>query len=305
MRKIVLLFAMLSLLLSCIESHDASNQQSTGSNRYNYKKTKLLIETVRRGAEIVQSQGIDALREFEKYQKNQDIYFYIYRLSDFLCIYHGEDSTRINTLVKNEFDIIGRPIKDLVREALRDTIDNPDAWVHFNWPTPNDIFPTWKSSCHRKIKMLDGTEAFIGAGMYGYISEQEFLRISVNKACRIIALKGDSSLAIIQSPKSPYFFFDCSIFIYDFFGNSIIDPSYRKNSKLNLLVFEDATNHHPFKAIADQLKIKEDSWNALQFNSHESMNIRKKIIYCRNARFNGRDVIVGSMMDAPISVWFK
>jgi hypothetical protein len=301
----ILLFAVICILSSCNRSKDKPIIRNSNLNNYDYKRTKLLLNTVQKGAEIFQNEGIEALKVYEKTQRFHDIYFYIYRNSDAFCIYHGEDSTKINNSVQDQIDFFGKPIHNLIIEALSDTIDNPDAWAHFNWPRPDNIFPTWKTSCHRKVILKDGTEGYIGAGMYGYISEKEFIKISVKKACRLMTIKGDSSLVYIQSPQSPFEFFDCFIFVYDFNGNSIIDPSYKKNSKSNLLLFKDVTNHFPFKSIAEQLKTNDETWNMLQFTLPESMNIRKKVIYCRKTKLGKKDVIVGSMIDAPQSIWFK
>ncbi len=305
-RCIVLLFFITTgLLSSCSDSRNTPGERNSNTNNYDYKRTKLLLTTVQKAAEIFQTKGLEALKAYEKTQRYHDIYFYIYRKSDALCIYHGEDSTKINLMVKDQTDFLGKPIQSLILEALSDSINNPDAWVHFNWPRPENIFPTWKTACHRNVVLKDGSAGFIGAGMYGYFSEKEFIRISVKKACSLLAQKGDSSLEYIQSPQSPFVFFDCFIFIYDFNGNSIIDPSYKKDSKSNLLLFRDVTNHYPFKSIAEQLKTKDETWNMLQFTSPESMNIKKKVIYCRRTKFRNKFVIVGSMIDAPQAAWFK
>ncbi len=302
---VLIIFMATSFILSCSDRKDNLGQRNSDINNYDYKRTKLLLKTVQKGAEIFQNEGLDALKAYEKTQRFHDIYFYIYRKSDELCIYHGEDSTKINLMVKDQIDFLGKPIQNLISEALSDTINNPDAWVHFNWPRPDNIFPTWKTACHRKVVLKDGSEGFIGAGMYGYISEKEFIKISVKKACSLMASEGDSSLEYIQSPQSPFMFFDCFIFVYDFNGNSIIDPSYKKNSKINLLLFRDVTNHFPFRSIAEQLKVSDETWNMLQFTSPESMNIRKKVIYCRKTKLGNKEVIVGSMIDAPQATWFK
>ncbi len=303
---IVLLLLLTTCFISSCTDHKANpGQRNSTTGNYDYKRTTLLLNTVEEAAEIFQNEGLEALKAYEKTQISNGIYFYIYRNSDAFCIYHGEDSIKINRVVTDQTDLFGKPIHNLILEALSDTINNPDAWAHFNWPRPDNIFPTWKTACHRKVVLKDGSDGYIGAGMYGYISEKEFIKISVKKACTLLSVKGDSSLEYIQAPQSPFVFFDCFIFIYDFNGNSIIDPSYKKESKSNLLLFRDATNHFPFKAIAEELKTTDETWNILQFTSPESMNIRKKVIYCRKTKLRNKYVIVGSMIDAPQSTWFK
>jgi hypothetical protein len=298
--NILLILSVLFFFVSC----KRQNNEHHTFNNYSYKKTKILIRIIDKAADILENKGLEALKKYDKSISFEEIYLYVYRVSDAMCFYHGEDSTKINKAITDQTDYLGKRIHHLIVNALEDK-NNPDSWVHFNWSRPNNIFPIWKSSTHRKVKMPDGNEVYIGAGIYGYISEREFIRISVDNAVDIIGEKGYDAIDILQEPKNEFTFFDSFIFIYDFEGNSIIDPTYKDGSTYNILEFQDASNQKPFLLIKNNLQKNKSSWGQIQYKDNNSMNLKKKIIYAKSSLLDGKKIIVGAMINAPTSIWFK
>jgi signal transduction histidine kinase len=291
----------ISFLFSC-ENH--KHEEGT-FNDYSYKKTKILIKIIDKAAEILEQDGIDALKKYDESITFEEIYFYVYRLDDALCIYHGEDSTKQNKAILNQKDYLGKNIHNLIVSAINNET-NKDSWVHFNWSRPHNIFPIWKSSAHRKVKLSNGDYVYLGAGIYGYIAEREFIRISVENADALIKDKGIDALQILQSPTSEFTFYDSFIFIYDFDGNSIIDPTYKDGSNNNLLDFIDASNQKPFLLIKNNLTDGNiSSWGQIQYKDNTSMNLKKKIIYAKKSILNDTEIIIGAMINSPKSIWFK
>lgn len=271
---------------------------------YSYRKTILVVNIVQKAAEILESKGLDALKKFNNSLDYPEFYLYVYGVKDAYCYYHGADSTKIGKSISDQIDYLGKPIHHLIVNALQDD-DNPDNWIHYNWPRPHDIFPTWKSACHKKVTLKNGVEVYVGAGIYGKISESEFIRISVDNAVELINRKDTAAVEIFKSPQSAFTFFDSFIFIYDTEGKAIIDPTYKDGSNLNLRDFRDASNHKPFDNLVKNLEKEDYAWGQIQYKDPSSMNLRKRIIYARKTKLNNIDVIVGSMIESPKSVWFN
>ncbi|MBN2254594.1 MAG: hypothetical protein JW736_02705, partial [Deltaproteobacteria bacterium] len=178
-------------------------------------------------------------------------------------------------------------------------------WVHFYWNRPNGLFLEWKSACNLAVTMPDGTKCYVGGGHYGIGAELEFAKIAVANADHLLKARGKEALPELLSPAGPYFFHDTAVFLLNEDGRSIIDPVFKKRYERDLLKFKDAVGHYPFTHLLRMLKTENEAQIVLYAHSPYSMNNKKKIIYARRGTMDGAPVIVGTVIDAPQSVWQK
>ena len=151
--------------------------------------------------------------------------------------------------------------------------------------------------------MPDGTRCFVGGGHYGIGAELEFARIAVTDADHLLKTRGEKTLPELLSPAGPYFFHGTAVFLLQENGQSIIDPILKKCYARDLLKFKDAVGHYSFKHLLQRLKAENEAQIVLYANAPMSMNMRKKIIYARRSMMEKNPVIVGTVIDAPRSVW--
>ena len=273
--------------------------------QYTYRITRELVKTVTEAKNLLEEKGPDAYVLLDRMNSDQlSIYVYLYRSSDALCLYHGENPTLVGKHLGSFVDHLGKPLHKLVTSEIRNPY-NPHGWIHYYWHRPKDLFLDWKSSCNLAVTMPDGTKCYVGGGAYGIGAEIEFARIAVNSANHLLETKGATALRELLSPTGPYFFYDTAVFILRKNGRSIIDPILKTDFQREVLPFKDSMGHYPFKHLLKNLEKQSEAQIPLYTRTSESMNLQKKIIYAQRGIFENEPVIVGTVIDAPQSIWMQ
>ncbi len=273
--------------------------------QYTFRATRELVRTVEQAEKLLEAQGPAAFATLDEMKSAQlGIYLYVYRLSDAMCLYHGETPSQVGTRLDIFRDQLGKPMHQQVLAAINDPL-NPHGWVHYYWHRPQDMFQGWKSSCHLKATFPDGTEVYVGGGIYGIGAEAEFARIAVAGAVRLLRAEGEQALEALKSPTGPYFFHNTGIFILHENGETIVDPVLKGRVNRNLAAYRDAMGREPFGHLLRALRTQENVQVPLYARSPSSMNPSKKIIYAQPGELAGEAVIVGTIIDSPHSVWLR
>jgi signal transduction histidine kinase len=121
-----------------------------------------LMTLVREGATVVEERGEQAYPEFRtKGSKwfRDNTYFFLWTM-DGIRVFHAADPAGEGTDVSDMKDILGRPIGQQFLEVAHSP--SGEGWVHYMYPEPGDIFPTWKSTFNRAATLIadQGKEAF-------------------------------------------------------------------------------------------------------------------------------------------------
>ncbi len=271
--------------------------------QYTFRVTRKLVKTVTEAKMLLEEKGDKAFPLLDKMKSNQmDIYLYVYRLSDGMCLYHGENRALVGTRLDKFTDELGKPLHKLISHEIKNPL-NRYGWVHFYWNRPQGLFLEWKSACNLEAKLPDGTECYVGGGHYGIGSELEFARIAVINAEYLLKTRGKEALAELLTPAGLYFFHDTAVFLLNENGRSIIDPIFKKRYERDLLKFKDSVGHYPFKHLLEKLKTETESQVVLYAHSPYSMNDQKKVIYARRCMMEEKPVIVGTVINTPRSAW--
>jgi len=294
---LVFLCVIIGRLLYLMKTHDELYRQ------YTFRVTRELVKTVTEAKTLLEEKGDKAFPLLDKMKSDQlGLYLYVYRLSDALCLYHGENPALVGTRLDTFTDQLGKPLHKLISREIKNP-RNRYGWIHYYWNRPHGLFLEWKSSCNLEARLPDGTECYVGGGHYGIGSELEFARIAVIDAEHLLKTHGKGALVELLTPAGPYFFYDTAVFLLHENGQSIIDPVFKKLYERNLLEFKDAVGHYPFKNLLQKLKTETEAQVVLYARSPLSMNDQKKIIYARRCMMDGKPVIVGTVINAPRSAW--
>ncbi len=271
--------------------------------QYAFRVTRELVKTVTEAKTLLEEKGEKAFPLLDKMRSTQmGLYLYVYRLSDGMCLYHGEDPALVDTRLDKFTDQLGKPLHKLISREIKNPL-NRHGWVHFYWNRPHGLFLEWKSACNLAVTLPDGTDCYVGGGHYGVGAELEFARIAVINADHLLKTRGEEALAELLTPAGPYFFHNTSVFLLRENSRSIIDPVLKERYERDMLEFKDAVGHYPFKQLLRRLKTETEAQVVLYAHSPLSMNNQKKIIYARRCTMGGDPVIVGTVIDAPRSAW--
>jgi len=217
-------------------------------------------------------------------------------------VYHGNNPDWVGRRLDTFTDELGKNVHELINAQLENP-RNPHGWVHYHWHRPHGLFLEWKSSCNRPVTLPDGTACYVGCGLHGLGTELEFARIAVTEAEYLLTTRGEQALAELLSPASVFFFYGTAVFVLRSDGTSIIDPVLKTRQERDLGSYQDAVGRYPFRFLLRRLAESSEAQVILYQHSPTSMNVQKKMLYARTCRMGDERVIVGTVIDAPRSVW--
>ncbi|HET9429801.1 MAG TPA: cache domain-containing protein, partial [Chitinophagaceae bacterium] len=110
-----------------------------------------LMDLVREAAKEFEQKGEMAFPEFRqkgtKWNRN-DEYFFVWTL-DGIRFFHAANPAGEGLSMSDTKDVLGRPWGRMFLEAGKSP--GGEGWIHYMYPEPGDIFPTWKSSFVKRV----------------------------------------------------------------------------------------------------------------------------------------------------------
>jgi len=293
---IIILIFLVLFLAGCSKKYD-----NLDLSMYKYRDTKNLVKFVYDAAKILENEGVVGLDYFcnnrQRFQ-TKDHYLYIYDM-DCNNIFHSGMEHLENTNLIDVTDKNGKEIAKLTLDALKDP-NNPHAWVHYSWWEPGKFYPVPKSSCHFKVTTPEGKEFFVGGGINYPQEEQEFIRIIVDDAAKLIKKKGQSAFAEIADPTSQYNYRDVTVFAFRSNGDIVISPVLDDSlSKIQLMECTDEVGHKPFLKVLNALKENDSVWEVFLAKNRFRRELIKKCMYIRKTDLDGETIYVGAITDLP------
>jgi len=154
-----------------------------------------LMALVREGAAVLEQQGEAAYPTFrEEGSKwfHGETYFFVWKM-DGTRVFHAANPAgegRNDMAIK---DVLGRPFGRMIYET--GTSPSGEGWLHYMYPEPGDIFPTWKSSFVKRVTYPSGEQHILGCGIYNMQMDEAFVQDVVNRAAALIEAHGEKPLA--------------------------------------------------------------------------------------------------------------
>ncbi|MDH4232504.1 MAG: cache domain-containing protein [Nitrospirota bacterium] len=200
-----------------------------------------LMALVREGAVIFEKQGEKAYAEFRKQGSKwfrDDTYFFVWEM-DGTRVFHAANPAGEGQNMGSMKDIIGRPIGKMIIDAAGSP--SGEGWIHYMYPEPGDIFPTWKSTFVKRVAFPSGKPHIIGCGIYNMQMDRAFIEDVVNRAATLLAEQGKDAFGQLRDRTGPFVFMDTYVFVDNMDGVELMNPAFPSLEGKNLIDLKDLT----------------------------------------------------------------
>ena len=134
-------------------------------------------------------------------------------------------------------DLLGRPFGKMILEAAGSP--SGEGWVHYMYPEPGDIFPTWKSTFVKRVTFPSGKQYVIGCGIYNMQMDKAFIEDVVNRAAALVADRGKEAFGQLRDKTGPFVFMDTYVFVDTPDGTELVNPAQPSLEGKNLIDLRD------------------------------------------------------------------
>ncbi|MGE5243748.1 MAG: cache domain-containing protein [Betaproteobacteria bacterium] len=207
-----------------------------------------LMALVREGAAVLTDRGEEAYPDFrQKGSKwfRDDTYFFVWTL-DGTRAFHAADPASEGQNVTGLKDIVGRPFGRMILEAAASP--SGEGWIHYMYPEPGNIFPTWKSTFVKRVTFTSGQQVAVGCGIYNMQMDKAFVEDVVNRAATLVAARGKDAFGELRDRTGPFVFMDTYVFVDTPEGVELVNPAQPSLEGTSLMGLTDVKG----KAVADE-----------------------------------------------------
>lgn len=249
---------------------------------------------VRDAAAVFEMKGENAFPEFRKKGTkwfHDDSYFFVWTL-DGIRTFHAANPAGEGLNVSGMKDVLGRPWG----KQFLDVAASPkgEGWVHYMYPEPGDIFPTWKSSFLKRVTFPSGKQYLVGCGIYHMDMDKAFIEDVVNRAALLVEEKGMGAFSQLRDKTGPFVFMDTYVFVDSPDGTELLNPAQPSLEGKRLMDLKDLKGKF---IVQDYIRIaleKGSGWIDYYWYQPGNNTLALKKTYVRKAQFNGQTYIIGS-----------
>jgi signal transduction histidine kinase len=253
-----------------------------------------LMKLVREGAIILEKQGERAYPQFrEKGSKwfSDDTYFFVWTM-DGIREFHAADPSGEGQNVSRIEDILGRPWGQMFLNVAASS--SGEGWVHYMYPEPGGIFPTWKSTFLKRVTLPSGKQRLIGCGIYNMQMDKAFIEDVVDRAAALIAQRGKSAFTELRDKKGPFVFMDTYVFVNTPDGIELVNAGHPSLEGRNAIDLKDVQGTPIVRNyIAAAMKDGKAWVSYYWYRPGENIPMRK-LTYVRKVQSGDVTYIVGS-----------
>ncbi|MFY9465468.1 MAG: cache domain-containing protein [Sediminibacterium sp.] len=258
-----------------------------------------LKANVHEAAAIFAAKGEKAFPEFRKEGSkwfHDDTYFFVWTM-DGVRLFHAADSAHEGINVSDMKDALGRPIGKMFLETGSGA--SGEGWIHYMYPEPGDIFPTWKSTYVKRVTFPSGIQYLVGCGIYNMQMDQSFIEDVVDRASRLIAEKGSYAFPALRDKMGSFVFMNTYVFVQSTDGTELVNAAQPSFEGKNLIDLKDLKGK---KIIRDQIQLameKGAAWMDCYWYTPGDNRPALKRTYVRKVQHKGETYIVGSGLYIP------
>jgi signal transduction histidine kinase len=258
-----------------------------------------LIGFVQKAVSLVEREGETSFAKFRRpdsewFHGNQ--YVFIWGLDGMRYVYPPDTSGEGKNMLSLK-DINGKPIgRWIVARA-----DDPPGhgWVHYQWPRPGDIFPSWKSTYIQRAVAPSGKTYLVGSGRYNMPFERAFLVELVDSAGQLLAREGKAGYDRLRDRSEEFIFMDAYIFLLNAEGTEIVNPAFPNLEGRNLINHKDAAGKLLVKEMLDSTRDGGSAWVEYYWARPGTADQVRKLAYVKRIRVNGEEMVIGAGMYEP------
>jgi signal transduction histidine kinase len=155
-------------------------------------------------------------------------------------------------------DDMGRAIGKMILET--GATASGEGWVHYMYPEPGGVFPTWKSSFVKRITFPDGKQYIVGSGIYNMQMDKAFIEDVVNRASSLVEEQGKESFNLLRDKKGPFVFMDTYVFVDNLEGVELVNPAQPSLEGKSLINVKDLNGKFVERAIIDGVIKNSSDW---------------------------------------------
>lgn len=253
-----------------------------------------LMTLVREAARVLESRGEDAFPEFRRRGSKwfrDDTYFFIWA-TDGTRLFHAANQNIEGQDARGERDALGRPYGQMFLEVAASP--SGEGWVHYMYPEPGDIFPSWKSTFLKRVTFPSGEERLLGAGTYNMKMNRSFIEDIVSSAAALVAEQGEEAFGRLRDKLGPFVFMDTYVFVDRPDGVVLVNPGQPSLEGMNVLDLEDLSGKKPAREFIATAMDQGSGWVDYQWYKPGSNAPSRKETYVRRVQHGDDVFIVGS-----------
>ncbi len=253
-----------------------------------------LMTLVREAAAVLEKEGEQAYPEFRKRGSKwfrDDTYFFVWSM-DGTRVFHAADPSGEGKNVRNIKDVIGRPFGKMILDAASGPAR--EGWIHYMYPEPGDIFPTWKSTFVKGVTFPSGKQYAVGCGIYNMQMDKAFVKDVVDHAAALVADRGRDAFGQLRDKTGPFVFMDTYVFVDSPDGTELLNADFPSLEGKNLIDLKDLTGKAVVKDEIDAAMKTGSAWIDLYWYKPGLNTPARKQTFVRKVQ-SGRDTyIVGA-----------
>lgn len=219
-----------------------------------------LMALVRDAATVCEQRGEQAFPEFSKQGSkwfHGDTYLFVWTMSG-TRIFHAANPAIEGMDVRDLTDVNGRPFGRRFLETAASP--NGEGWVHYMYPEPGGIFPTWKSTFIKRVTFPSGKNYIIGCGIYNMDMDKTFIEEVVNCAADLVAAQGKMAFGQLRDKTGPFVFMDTYVFVDSPDGIELVNPGQPSVEGKNLIDAKDINGKPAVRKYIDAAMKDGSAW---------------------------------------------
>jgi signal transduction histidine kinase len=251
-----------------------------------------LKDFVESGAALMMQNGekaFDAFREKGGKWFYGDRYLFVWDMTGLRYVYppnvKGEGMQ-----VRGLKDVDDKPIGELIIQAAASK--EGKGWIHYRWPKPGEVDPSWKSTYVMKVQIPSGKAFLIGSGAYDMPVQKSFVIDAVNSAVKLLEHEGTKAFNTFRDKRSQYLYQDTYVFVIDMDGVELLNAAFPKLEGRNVIDYQDSDGNYFVKAFIEVAKNRGHGWVNYHWPKPGDVERSLKSTYVQKAMIDGKMVVV-------------
>ena len=279
------------LLVGCgVYLADAPKAAATGRKM----SAAELMALVRDAATVFEKHGEQAYPEFRQQGSRwhrDETYFFVWSM-DGTRIFHAANPAGEGQNMRGMKDVAGRPVGEMILAAAASPAG--EGWIHYLYPEPGDMFPTWKSTFIKRVTFPSGEPFILGCGIYNMQMDRAFIEDVVGRAASLVAERGQAAFVPLRDKTGPFVFMDTYVFVTAPDGTELVNPAFPSLEGRNLIDQRDLKGMPVIREQIDAAMKDGSAWLEISWYRPGQNTPAIKQTFVQQARFGEETYIVGS-----------
>ncbi len=233
--------------------------------------------------------AFDAFRQKGSEWFHDDRYAFVWDMNGLRYVY-PPDTKREGEQVRDLRDVDDKPIGELIIAIALSK--EGKGWMHYRWPKPGELAPSWKSTYVMKVQSPSGKAFIIGSGAYDMPVQKSFVVDAVDSAVKLLEHEGSKAFDMLRDKRSQYLYQDTYVFVIADDGIKLLNVAFPKLEGQNVIDYKDADGNYFVREFINVAKNKGHGWVDYLWPRPGDVETSQKSTYVRKAMVDGKMVVV-------------